>query len=324
MLIKHAREHCDELIVLVGGSITESIPLEERAKWVKMLFPDVKVVSVWDEIPDDFHDDDIWNKHIELFKGAVGAVDVIFSSEAYGEELAHRWGARHALYDESRRGSPISASMIREDTSRYWNYLSRPAATYLTKRIVIVGAESTGTSTLAMDLLPHLDAQWVPEYGRRYVEEERNEIPWEDDDFLRIAVRQQRLEDESAQVGSRYTICDTNAFATKIWQERYMGHASEDVQWIARSCKADLYILTDERGVPFDQDGTRDGGKTIRRWMNREFREQLEHYGLPWVEVSGSPEMRVIQALVHIKEEQWRFAPPLTREGSWRPLSQNV
>ena len=68
------------------------------------------------------------------------------------------------------------------------------------KRVVIIGAESTGKTTLATALAEHYQTAWVPEFGRLYTEARRyrGEL-WRSDEFTYIAIEQARMEDALAQ-----------------------------------------------------------------------------------------------------------------------------
>src|SRR5215510_999704 len=110
------------------------------------------------------------------------------------------------------------------------------------KRVVIIGSESSGTTTLARALAEHYRTVWVPEYGRTYSEGRvHSSEPWRSDEFIHIAMEQVRMEDALATLANRVLVCDTDAFATSIWHERYMGTPSEEVKAIATSRKYDLY-----------------------------------------------------------------------------------
>src|SRR5258706_14795485 len=101
-----------------------------------------------------------------------------------------------------------------------WLSQGPPVRAWLTKRVAIVGAESTGTTTLARDLAKHYGTTWVPEYGRELTEEivgvgtPMDKIDWSDIDFSAIAREQQRREDEAASQAGPLLICDTDALAT--------------------------------------------------------------------------------------------------------------
>ena len=166
-------------------------------------------------------------------------------------------------------------------------------------RVVIVGAESTGKTTLAMALAEYYQTTWVPEFGRLYTEARRprGEL-WHSDEFTFIAVEQARMEDALARIANRVLICDTDPFATAIWHERYLGTPSADVQAVAASRSYDLYILTDV-DTPFVPDDIRDG-ESIREWMHKRFADELARMGTPVLLVSGPHERRLAAAIARI------------------------
>jgi len=114
-------------------------------------------------------------------------------------------------------------------------------------------------------------------------------------------------------------ICDTDALATTVWHERYMGLRSVEVEAIARQMPPRcLYLLTDHADVPFEDDGLRDG-EHLRPWMTQRFEEVLATHEAPWIRVGGSPEERRMLALQHIDEQiaqAWRFALPLEQRSN--------
>jgi NadR type nicotinamide-nucleotide adenylyltransferase len=169
------------------------------------------------------------------------------------------------------------------------------------KRIVIIGSESSGTTTLARALAEHYRTVWVPEYGRTY-SEGRQYVgqPWRTDEFVHIATEQVRMEDALALLANRVLICDTDAFATSIWHERYMGAPSDDVKAITASRKYDLYVVTDVN-IPFEQDDIRDG-ESFRQWMQGRFVEELSKGPTPMILVSGPHEERFAAAVKRIDE----------------------
>jgi NadR type nicotinamide-nucleotide adenylyltransferase len=167
------------------------------------------------------------------------------------------------------------------------------------KRIVIIGAESTGKTTLAMALAEHYQTTWVPEFGRLYTEARRprGEL-WHSDEFTFIATEQARMEDALARIANKVLICDTDPFATAIWHERYLGTPSADVQAVASGRAYDLYILTDV-DTPFVPDDIRDG-ESIRQWMHDRFYDELSRMTTPMIVVSGPHEERLAAAVARI------------------------
>ena len=169
------------------------------------------------------------------------------------------------------------------------------------KRVVIIGSESSGTTTLARALAEHYRTVWVPEYGRTY-SEGRQYVgqPWRTDEFTYIATEQVRMEDALATLANKVLICDTDAFATSIWHERYMGTPSDDVKAIAAGRKYNLYVVTDVN-IPFEQDGIRDG-ESFRQWMQGRFIEELSKSSTPMIVVTGPHEERFAAAVKRIDE----------------------
>lgn len=171
----------------------------------------------------------------------------------------------------------------------------------MTEKICIVGAESTGTTTMAKALAQHYETVWVPEYGRIYSESKlysKNADQWTTKEFIHIARKQSEMEDDLGQLANRMIICDTNAFATAIWHERYMGRESQEVKKIAAKRKYAFYFLTDVN-IPFVQDGTRDG-EHLREWMHHRFEEELQKQKVTYAVLSGTHEERLKKAITLI------------------------
>ncbi|MFC7529554.1 AAA family ATPase [Actinoplanes sp. GCM10030250] len=306
-LIEAAAAVCERVTVVVAPSSGESIPLELRLEWLRAAHgPAVRFAGVYDDHPIDYDDPAVWELHMAVFRAAAGTgrVDAVFSSEAYGTELARRFHAEAVVVDPERTRIPVSGTAIRADPVANWAYLGPGARGWLARRVVVVGAESTGTTTMARALARHYrlrggvwaDTRWVPEYGRELTERklaglrrDRQEatvfdVTWDRDDFVAVAAAQNAAEDQAARSGSPVLFADTDAFATTIWEERYLGSTSPAVRDLVR--EPDLYLLTDDAGVPFDDDGLRDG-EHIRQWMTGRFRTELVVRGVPYAVLAG-------------------------------------
>lgn len=175
-------------------------------------------------------------------------------------------------------------------------------------RIVLIGAESTGKTTLCRQLAEHYETVWVAEYGRELWERKLaaadpgpDGIPeWSDQDFIHIAEEQQRRENEAASRANRLVLCDTNAFATAIWYERYAGRRHAGVEAIGARDIADLYLLT-APDVPFIADGVRDGAG-LREWMHARFSQELVLQRKSHIVITGPWETRFGQAVQAIDD----------------------
>ncbi len=292
-LIDVARANCDHLIVWVCEKASQNVLGHIRAKWIKELYPDIEVRLVPDTLDDN--DSEGWANYTVRVLGR--APDIVFTSEDYGEPYARLMGSRHMLVDKHRVHVPVSGTKIRNDTLAHWGYLAAPQRAYYAKRIVILGAESTGTTTLAKLLRDHYNTEWVPEYGRDYCVRRKEEswTEWQTEEFIHIASEQNRQENERARNAHGVLICDTDAFATTVWHRRYMGFYSDIVNNIGEQNTHDFYILTGDE-IPFVQDGTRDG-EHIRHEMHEWFIDRLNETGRNYALVTGTTPERLQQSI---------------------------
>ena len=97
------------------------------------------------------------------------------------------------------------------------------------KKIVVIGPESTGKSTLCELLASHYHTNWVPEYAREYLL--KNGTDYSYDDLLTIANGQIESEDKAAIENQlifqekktpqeeQFLFIDTDMYVMKVWCE---------------------------------------------------------------------------------------------------------
>ena len=203
-------------------------------------------------------------------------------------------GCEHVQVDKSRVHVPISATRVRADAYACWDYIEPCVRAWFACRVCLVGAESTGKTTLAEALARHFDTAWTPEFGRYYWQGRGglgHQPEWRPAEFEFIAGMQSKWEDQMARLANRILISDTNAFATRLWQERYLGTALAEPP----HRPPDLYLLT-APDFPFVQDGCRDG-EHIREAMHARFAEELSRQDVPWVILTGPHQARLETAV---------------------------
>jgi HTH-type transcriptional regulator, transcriptional repressor of NAD biosynthesis genes len=297
-LIDTALAEVDELHVVIGDHPREDLPWRLRWAWLAEAHPRVQLHRIEDQWGADSF---AWAR---ACLAELGPVDVVFTSEAYGEEFARALGARHVPVDPPRRQVPVSGTLVRENFERYWTFLRAPARRWFCRRVVLVGAESTGKTTLAQHLAEVFSgrgAAWVPEYGRQWCEERVAGMPdplaalealvWKKEDFVEIA-REQSRQEEEAGARAPLLFCDTDALATALWAERYLGCTVPELSaWKAPESRVRRLYLLCGADAPFVQDGLRDG-EGIRDWMQGRFEEILRARGEDFVVLQGSWEER--------------------------------
>jgi HTH-type transcriptional repressor of NAD biosynthesis genes len=299
LLIDTARAQVDHLIVLLPHHPSQKIPGELRKAWLEEIHPDCEIHLVPDELENDSAQ---WAEFTLRHLGR--APDVVFSSEAYGPVFAGFMGARHVMVDHDRLMIPVSGTTVRASPLDHLDSLEPCVRAHFVRRVVLIGAESTGKTTLAQWLADRFTTHWVPEYGREYWEAKVAGLtmdgslpPWTSEEFLAIAAEQQRRENLAARTANRVLFCDTNAFATGTWHERYVGRRDDQVDAIGARDRVDLYLLA-VPDFPFVQDGFRDG-ESIRIWMHGRFLEQIP--GRRFVVIEGTEVRRRERAVEEVE-----------------------
>jgi NadR type nicotinamide-nucleotide adenylyltransferase len=159
------------------------------------------------------------------------------------------------------------------------------------KRVCLLGAESTGKTTLAGALATRFGTVWNPEYGRPYTQFGRPAgAPWTSWEFTHIARIHCWYEDFLAGLARRVLFSDTDAFTTALFHEVYLGTpATAFPELVERTY--DLFVICG-LDVPWRHDGLREF-EAQRRWMHERYVERARESGRPWLLVEGSPEGRL-------------------------------
>jgi HTH-type transcriptional regulator, transcriptional repressor of NAD biosynthesis genes len=159
------------------------------------------------------------------------------------------------------------------------------------KRVCLLGAESTGKTTLARSLAERYGTVWNPEYGRPYTEIGRPEgAEWTSWEFTHIARMQCWYEDFLNRVATRVLFSDTDAFTTALFHEVYLATpATAFGELVARPYDLRVVCGLD---VPWRHDGIREFEKQ-RRWMHERYVEHARASGAPWLVVEGPLDERI-------------------------------
>ncbi len=298
-LIRTALRACQRVTVEVLASEVESIPLPERLEWLCEDHPTARVVGGMDEAEIDYDSPAVWDAHMTVIEALLDEpVDAVFTSDAYGAELARRLDATWVQVDPGRADNQVSGTAVRADLAGHWHELSAATRAGLAARVVVLGAESTGSTTLAEHLAAHFGAAWVPEYGREhtFARDGGLDEPWRPDEFDLIVDRQIAWENAALRrTPVPLLICDTDVLATALWHERYVGVPAPQILTRAAAHRPDLYLLTGDE-IPWVDDGARDG-EHIRHAMQQRFRDVLTAQPVPWAELRGTPADRLAAAV---------------------------
>ena len=162
------------------------------------------------------------------------------------------------------------------------------------KRIVLIGAESTGKSTLAEALSGHYGEPWTEEFVRSYVDQLDDDL--QAHDLEPIAKGQLALEDSALQRANRLIIHDTNILSSIIYASYYFDTVLEWVNDAFLEREYSLYLLC-LPDIPWQADPGQRESPAARNSLHELFKDRLNILNLPFVEISGNKTERLTQAV---------------------------
>jgi HTH-type transcriptional repressor of NAD biosynthesis genes len=318
LLLETAAAQVAKLLVLVySNPDSATMPAPVRAQWLRELYrgdnltdgPHIGTTPLHifaltagaDGVPPDAADDFTQREFVRQWLARQGLqVDVVFSSEDYGPGFAENLGVAHVSVDAARERVPVSGTLVRGNPAEYARYLHPLVAAQLgvvppaaVPRVVFLGAESSGKSTLCAALADAYNTVWVPEYGRTLHEQKNGNLDYED--LLYIARRHAELEDEAATQAHGVLFCDTNAATTALYSYYYFHRCDPALQAMAAVCgQRYAHTFVCAPTVPFEQDGWR-GPEALRSFQHGMILMQLDYFNVPYTLVEGTVAERVAQ-----------------------------
>lgn len=164
------------------------------------------------------------------------------------------------------------------------------------EKVVILGPESTGKSTLSAALAGHYQCSWVPEFAREYLLNLGRHYNY--DDLLIIARGQLQAEDKMAeQAGKGFLFIDTDMYVMKVWCEFVFGKCHPFILDQIAERKYGLYLLCNT-DLPWVRDELREyPDLENRKKLFRIYKDLMVNQQTPWVEISGLNDERLQQAI---------------------------
>jgi len=181
------------------------------------------------------------------------------------------------------------------------------------RKVVIIGPESTGKSSLCKLLAEHYNTEWCPEFARDYLLYHGKNYSY--DDLETIAKGQIELEEKVAlivqgapqnladnQTAKKLLFVDTDMYVMKVWCEYVFGKCHQLILDEIVTRKYDLYLLCNT-DLPWKQDELREyPDEQPRLELFNIYKDILIHQNVPWVQINGDYAERLQTAIETINE----------------------
>lgn len=306
-LINTAIENMDKVFVVVCSLSNEPIDGELRYQWMVNRYEKlieegrVEVFHLKEDwIPQEPKDCDNYDVFYGTWAGTLNAlvnyrpIDYVFGSEAYINPVARHLQATPYIVDIDRETFPVSGTACRTNPFANWEYMNPNVRSYFTKKILIIGGESTGKSTLTDNLANFFresgyKAIGIPEYARDWIDDnlggDMDRLEFEH--ITHFGKQQMKLVNHFANEGNMQLVfSDTSAIASIVFQDVYYDNFSLDLSDEVEKEQWDLVLFL-QPDVPWVDDGQRNLPH-IRHYVNNSISDILDSINQPYFIIRGS------------------------------------
>ena len=309
--IIQAANRCEKLyLVLSVGKNRNEIDYRVRYRWLYQLtkhIGNVHILVIEDSAETkQEYTTDYWQKDADWIKEQIGEkIDVVFCGSDYDENSF--W---NVCYPESElcifTRNEISSTEIRKNPYQNWDWLPNIVRTYYNKKVLLIGGESTGKSTLTINLANRFNTNHIDEAGRDISERSGTDLLMLSEDFTEILLQHKLNEMKAIEHSNKVLFIDTDALVTQFYMNFLEDPNIDKNKALSDAIDAlneyDL-ILFMEPDVAFIQDGDRSEViKNDREKYSNQIKRLLEEHGRKYLCVSGSYQERYKKAVDAVLE----------------------
>ena len=300
--IIEASSMCEKLYVVLSYNDTESIPYQERFMWIKQLtkdMPNIEVIAIKDEsISKDTYN---WEDGRDDIVNAINNnIDVVFAGSDYqGKNRFESLYPNSTIHYFSRDIINISSTEIRSNPYKYFDYLPKVVRPYFTKKVVIVGTESVGKSTLVKNLAKAYNTVCVEEIGRDVCDDAGGIDNMQAKHFVEILYRHKVNELDKIKEAYKVLFIDTESTVTRYYYDLLIKESTDyfhKLEYLINKLNEyDLYVFL-EPDVKWVQDGTRTYGEDqVRIDNNNMLKELFKERNINYEVVTGDYQERFVK-----------------------------
>lgn len=309
--IIQAANMCRKLyIVLSNGTGRGEINYRIRYRWLYQVtkhIGNVKIIILEDDAETKAsYTKEYWSADSQKVKALIGEpIDIVFCGSDYDENSF--W---NVCYPESEffifPRNEINSTEIRANPYRHWDWLPQVVQPFYVKKVLLMGGESTGKSTLTINLANRFGTNYIDEAGKYLSEKSGTDLLMLSEDFTEILLQHKMNEIKAIEQSNKVLFIDTDALVTQFYMnflndpEIEKNKALSDA--IDRINSYDL-ILFLEPDVDFVQDGDR---SEVIRDDRKKYSEMIKNlislHGKKFVTIEGSYQERYEKAVGEVNK----------------------
>ena len=302
---------CEELFIVISYRENDTdIPLKVKIRWIYQLtkhLGNVRLIPLEDKLTDKKdYTEELWKVDSEYVKAQVGKpIDMVFCGGDYDESSF--W---NKCYEASGLTifprNQYNSTDIRKDIYGHWDWMPQVVRCYFAKKVLLIGGESVGKSTLTINLANYYNTVYLEEVGRDLSELSGTDRYMLSEDFTRILVehkaKELRLMERSGKVFFEDTDCLITRFYMGLLKDSNLEKNERLAEAIAALNSYDL-ILFLEPDVKWVQDGDRSEVIAADRKKYSEMIKALfTERGFPFKTITGDYNSRFDQAVSYVNE----------------------
>ncbi len=301
--IIRAASLCEELYVMISWCEgRESTSKELRYRWIlnstKHLH-NIKILLVEDKAftKEEYNTDYYWEKGASDIKNLIGKpIDIVFCGSDYKgtNRFESLYCPESVVYYFDRNEVPISSTNIRKWALDNWSYIPAVCKSYYAKKVLVVGSESSGKSTLVKNLALAYNTNFVEEVGRDISAYAGGEDFMIAEDFYEIFIKHKLNIEEALKQTNKVLFVDTDALTTLFYSDFLLSDNQKATMICTKFAEAILQtiswdlILFLEPDVAFIQDGTRNEKIEAERFFySNQIKSLFNKYNLKYEVISG-------------------------------------
>lgn len=309
--IIQAANMCEELyIVLSVGTNRGEIDYRVRYRWLYQLTKHIGNVSIImledDTASKEDYNENCWDADAKKVKEKIGKpIDIVFCGDDYDENSF--WNKCYPNSELHRfPRNEISSTQIRKNPYEHWEWLPNMVKPFYVKKVLLMGGESTGKSTLTINLANRFATNYIDEAGRDISERSGTDLMMLSADFTEILLQHKLNEIKAIENSNKVLFVDTDALVTQFYMNFLNDPEIEKNKALSDAIDAintyDL-ILFLEPDVPFVQDGDRSEViRDDRLKYSNQIKDLILSHGKQVVSIKGSYQERYMAAVREVEK----------------------